>query len=220
LDSRAPELKAALSRGTRRTNAERSAATRAKLIEAAIQLLHKLGYAATTTILVAKRAKVSRGAMLHHFPSKIDLVLAAAKYAADYQRSSHRRKLRDIPAGRDRFHAITEVSWETAREAPAIALLEIMIASRSDKVLRARFAPLAAELEKSTREAVWDCARDAGIKDRATIDAMVDLHTAAMRGLSIEHMFARESGNTDAAFKLLNWYKARLTEHLLKQQQN
>jgi hypothetical protein len=128
--------------------------------------------------------------------------------------------LRDIPAGRDRFVAITEVSWETAREPSAVALLEIMIASRSDKALRARFAPLAAEFEKSTREAVWECARDAGIKDRATIDAMVDLHMAAMRGLAIEEMFAREPGSADAAYKLLKWYKARLTEHLLKQQQN
>jgi AcrR family transcriptional regulator len=158
--------------------------------------------------------------MLHHFPSKIELVLAVAKHAADNQRSSHRQKLRDLPAGRERFLAITDVSWETALEPPAIALLEIMIASRSDKALRARFAPLAADLERSTREAVWDCARDAGIKDRATIDAMVDLHMAAMRGLSIEHMFARESGTTDAAFKLLKWYKSRLTEHLLKQLQN
>jgi AcrR family transcriptional regulator len=220
LDSRAPELKAAATRGGRRTNAERSAATRAKLIEAAVQSLHKFGYAATTTILVAKRAKVSRGAMLHHFPNKIDLVLAAAKYAADYQRSSHRRKLRDIAAGRDRFLAITEVSWETAREPSAVALLEIMIASRSDKALRTRFAPLAAELEQSTREAVWDCAKETGIKDRATIDAMVHLHTAAMRGLSIQDIFASNGSNSDPAFKLLKWYKSRLTEHLLKQQQN
>ena len=54
----------------RRTQEERSAATRAKLLDATIDCLIELGYAGTTTTLIAERAGVSRGAQLHHFPSK------------------------------------------------------------------------------------------------------------------------------------------------------
>ena len=49
----------------RRTNEQRSTETRGKLIKTAIDLLYRSGYSATTTVMVAKRAKVSRGAMLH-----------------------------------------------------------------------------------------------------------------------------------------------------------
>jgi len=54
----------------RRSNAQRSAETRRRLIKAAITCLHVNGYAATTTVAIADKAKVSRGAMLHQFPTK------------------------------------------------------------------------------------------------------------------------------------------------------
>src|SRR5678816_4605841 len=66
-------------------NAERRAATRAKIMEARVKCLAEFGYAATSTPLVAKLAKVSRGSLLHQFPTKVDLILAVAEYAARAQ---------------------------------------------------------------------------------------------------------------------------------------
>jgi len=63
------------------TNPERSAATKAKVIAATIEALHRYGYAATTTILVAKNANVSRGAMLHHYPNAWDCFKSPAGVA-------------------------------------------------------------------------------------------------------------------------------------------
>ena len=68
----------------------RTAAMQQKLIDAAIQCLYELGYAATTTQLVTDRAGVSRGAILHHYPTKVDLMVAVAEYAARYQNRSVR----------------------------------------------------------------------------------------------------------------------------------
>src|SRR5580700_1002942 len=48
----------------RRTQQERSAAMRLRLLDAAVDCLHDLGYSRTTTIEVAARAGVSRGAQL------------------------------------------------------------------------------------------------------------------------------------------------------------
>ena len=66
---------------TRNTSwqAQKSAATRKLIIEAAIQCFVDLGYGRTTTMRIAEAAGLSRGAMLHHFPSKIDIVKAAVK---------------------------------------------------------------------------------------------------------------------------------------------
>lgn len=50
----------------RRTQAERSAQTQARLIDATIRCLIERGYSGTTTTAVCERAEVSHGSLLHH----------------------------------------------------------------------------------------------------------------------------------------------------------
>ena len=64
---------------SRRTQRERSAATQAALLDAAIDCLIAEGYANTTTSRVAARAGLSRGAHLHHFQTRAALVAAAVE---------------------------------------------------------------------------------------------------------------------------------------------
>jgi len=66
----------------RQTNEARSARTRGKVLDATIDCLLELGYANTTTTLISERAGVSRGAQLHHFPTKAELVAAAVEHLA------------------------------------------------------------------------------------------------------------------------------------------
>ena len=60
----------------RRSQVERSATTREALVRAAVDVICELGYTATTTKLVAERAKVTRGAVQHHFGGREDFILA------------------------------------------------------------------------------------------------------------------------------------------------
>jgi AcrR family transcriptional regulator len=188
---------------------------RQRLIEAAIACLRRVGYAATTTQLVMEEAGVSRGAMLHHFPTKVDLIIAVAEAAAAHQNRYVRRRLGAISPGMDRYLAITEATWEAMREPPAIALIEIIIASRSDPALGERFPAIARELEASQREGVWEMAQELGVRDRDAIDRMVRLHRAAMRGLAIEMMFTGDREAAEDGMALLEWYKRHLTGNLL-----
>src|ERR1022692_3244805 len=64
----------------RRTQEERSTRMRARLLDATVDCLARLGYAGTTTTEIAKRARVSRGAQLHHYPRKEDLVIASVEH--------------------------------------------------------------------------------------------------------------------------------------------
>ena len=59
---------------------ERTRAMRARLLEATIECLVERGWAGTSTTVVSQRAGVSRGAQLHHFPTKNALVLAAVEH--------------------------------------------------------------------------------------------------------------------------------------------
>src|SRR5512145_425950 len=60
--------------------AQKSASTRLQIVEAALRCFVELGYARTTTTVIAEKAGLSRGAMLHHFPSKLDIVRAAVEH--------------------------------------------------------------------------------------------------------------------------------------------
>jgi len=59
------------------TNDARSAATRARLIDSAIQALVEVGFSKTTGVEVCRRAGVTRGALNHHFPDFAELLVAS-----------------------------------------------------------------------------------------------------------------------------------------------
>src|SRR5215831_6566968 len=66
-----------------RTQQQRRAETRRALLDAAVDSLIDVGFARTTTLEVQRRAQVSRGALLHHFPSKAELLVAAVDHLAE-----------------------------------------------------------------------------------------------------------------------------------------
>jgi AcrR family transcriptional regulator len=196
-------------------HAERTAAMRKRLIDAAIDCLTRVGYGATTLQTVTDAAGASRGAILHHFPSKVDLMIAVAEYAAEKQNRHVARQLTNTQPGMDRFLAITMATWDAMQRPPAIALLEIMMGSRSDTELGARFPAVIESLEKFQREGVWEQAQSVGITDKAQIEAMAWLHNAAMRGLAMELMFSKDVRRANSAMKLLKRYKGWLTGELI-----
>src|SRR3954471_22069693 len=81
---------------SRRSQAERSAATREALLDATLECLVEDGYAKTTTARVAERAGLSRGAHLHHFRTRDALLAAAADHLT-------RRRHEDLLAAADRL---------------------------------------------------------------------------------------------------------------------
>src|ERR1700739_4698659 len=85
----------------RRTQAERSAAMRTRLLDATVECLVSHGYSGTTTARVAEMAGVTRGAQVHHFRSKEDLVVAAIEHLAQQRAQSAIRELNRVKAGAD-----------------------------------------------------------------------------------------------------------------------
>jgi AcrR family transcriptional regulator len=120
--------------GPRRTQAERTAAMRARIIAAAIDSLVELGHAKTTTLEVQRRAEVSRGALLHHFPSRAELLVAAVDELFAGQRqvfyeSTAAPEHRGIDRGIDAL-------WTVGNSPLALAADELWAAARNDPELR------------------------------------------------------------------------------------
>lgn len=116
---------------------ERSIATRAALLDAALDTLVDRGYAATTTIEVARRAGVSRGAQLHHFPSKAELLTAAVSHLLDRRVAEYRKAFADTAPGADYLEAAIDLLWTMYQGPTFIAWVELWVAARTDATLRA-----------------------------------------------------------------------------------
>lgn len=71
-------LRSGSGRERRRTQEERSAATRGSLLRAAIEIIAESGWMSATTRAVAARAGVTRGALQHYFDSREELLKAVA----------------------------------------------------------------------------------------------------------------------------------------------
>lgn len=121
---------------------ERTRAMRARLLEATVELLIERGYAGTTTTLVSERAGVSRGAQLHHFPTKAALVVAAVEHLTQVRGDELARAAADVPRGVRRTRAVLEMLADHFTSPVFTAALELWVAARTDPELLAAVAPL------------------------------------------------------------------------------
>ncbi|MFF2552507.1 TetR/AcrR family transcriptional regulator [Nocardia sp. NPDC058058] len=133
--------RSAVSKPQRRTQEQRSAETRVRLLDATIECLVEYGYAGTTTPRVAERAGVTRGAQVHHFGSKTDLVVAAISHLAQRRTEAAMQEIGRVRAGGDPLGTALEFMWELHQGPLFIAAIELWVASRTDPVL-------AVEMEK------------------------------------------------------------------------
>jgi AcrR family transcriptional regulator len=128
--------------GTRRTQAERSAAMRARLLDATIASLAELGWARTTTTEVVRRAGVSRGAQVHHFPTKDDLVVAAIDHLFTRRQAEFREAFGELPDDERTADRAVDLLWQTVQGATFRAWLEVIVAARTDDRLHAALEPV------------------------------------------------------------------------------
>jgi AcrR family transcriptional regulator len=119
---------------------------RARLLDATIECLHDLGYARTSTPEIARRAGVSRGAQLHHFPTKAELVTSAVEHLFDRRREEFLQAFRTRPAGQDPAEAAIDILWSMVSGPTFYAWLELVVAARTDTELREPVAQLTTKL--------------------------------------------------------------------------
>ena len=132
----------------RRTQEERSAATRGRILDATVRCLTKYGYAGTTTPRIAQEAGLTRGAQVHHFGSKHELMTAAmhhmtaqtvATVVADFRQG--------LKAPADRIGAVLDLLWDIHHAGGFVPVVELWVAGRTDPLLArevATFSPIMA----------------------------------------------------------------------------
>ncbi len=197
------------------SNPERSAAMRNKLLDATIESLFEVGYFQTSTVAVTERAGVSRGAMLHHFPSKADLIMAASQHIVELRRNIHADRLGKFTTDHEKFLYLIDVLWEAFQTPSGIARIEIMVGARSDPEIGPRFRKLNDELEERHKQLVWGLAQKLGIKDQRKVRAFVQLYAAALRGLAIDSLSPGSRTDIKGAISLLKDFQVHMVDALV-----
>ncbi|HUJ58798.1 MAG TPA: helix-turn-helix domain-containing protein [Kofleriaceae bacterium] len=136
-----------------RTQQQRRDETRRQLLDAAVESLLDVGFARTTTLEVQRRADCSRGALLHHFPSKAELLVAAVDHLAHMRAIQLKALASELPeerAGRARTDAVLELLWQCFSGEFFQVAMELRTAARTDAELR----PVLIAAERSLRDRI------------------------------------------------------------------
>ena len=134
---------------TRVPQEERSRAMRARLLEATVELLVERGFAGTSTTLVSERAGVSRGAQLHHFPTKNALVVAAVEHLTAVRGAELAAAAAALPAGGG-TRGVLALLGDHFTSPVFTAALELWVAARTDPALLEAVAPLEQKVGRDT----------------------------------------------------------------------
>jgi AcrR family transcriptional regulator len=122
----------------------KSSKTRETILEATLDCLADHGYANTTHNLICQKAKVSRGAMLHHYPTTQDLMVAVIDYAFYKHMSTFSQMVSELTdESRLNRNTAIAIDWHLCQSREMLVYLELRVASRTNAELRAIFLPRA-----------------------------------------------------------------------------
>lgn len=161
----------------------KSIQTRLAILEAAIDCLQEHGFARTTTQLIAQMAGISRGAMLHHYATKQDLIGSVIEYTFYKRMENFLAAIRSLPED-DRVdrNAGIEIYWQSLLTREFAAYLELMVAARTDAELREFFLPKARHYEHLERAEVFRAFPE-WQGDPGAYELAMDFCIASMQGL-------------------------------------
>jgi AcrR family transcriptional regulator len=170
---------------------DRSRATRQRLLEAAVESLAEVGYAATTVSVVATRAGVSRGAAQHHFPTRADLFEAAVEYMTEVRLAEIKAQAAALPSGPARTEAIVGMLADVYTGPLFRAALHLWVAASTEDALRRQIVRLEAHVGRQAHRALLEVLevseRTPGVRE--TVQGVLDM----ARGLGLADLLTDDS---------------------------
>jgi AcrR family transcriptional regulator len=155
-------------------------------MEATVECLVKVGFGRTSTTLISERAGVSRGAQLHHFPTKDALVVAAVAHLTEVRGAELAAAARALPVRRTRD--VLRMLGDHVASPVFMAALELWVAARTDPTLHAAVEPLEQRIGRQTHrltvELLGADESRPGVRElvQATLDLVRGLGLAATIG--------------------------------------
>ena len=184
----------------RRTQAERTQGTRTRILDAAVEVLRKKGYAHFRTADVAKAAGVSRGAQLHHFATKEKLVYATMEHVFTNVLETSRSRARSVRKGDDPLEKVIADGRDFFFSTPFFISLDIATSINS-KAFRQKLMGMVRKARLPAEQAWLEALMASGMSEK-TADDVLWLTLGLVRGLAIRMLWQDEPERFDRLLKL------------------
>lgn len=192
----------------RRTQAERRRETRARILDACIDVLVERGFAGLTTTEVAGRAGVSRGALAHYFRTREALILAATEYLMD---KGTRRAVAEADRARSSADPVERFVADAERfffDRIYIAMMELLVAARTDRAFAGHYLPIVVKWRARINDIWLEVLVEAGLP-RARARTVLQLSNNLMRGLALTSLW---DDDPDLRRRLLGEWRKMLAD--------
>ena len=196
----------ASNRKTTGKQARKSLATQRQIIETAIRCLAKYGYHDTTYIRISEESGVSRGAMRHHFPSRIDIMKATIEHLHNKRLAAFRKAAASFPDdGPSRTRANIKALWQHVNHPTFMVFIDLALAARKDRELAAIFRPAQRTFRQECYYAALELFPE-WLKHREQLRTAIDLALYMMEGMVLDDL----SPDGESATRLLDFLAREL----------
>ena len=145
----------------------------------------RLATSHTTTTAVCERAGLSRGAQLHHFPTKSELVIAAVAHLAMRRAKEVREEAKRLAGLDDRIEAALELIWTSFSGPLFYAALELWVAARTDAELHENLFRFERGVGKAMGQ-LWQEFAGESQAEKLRFDDVLELTFSVMRGMALQ----------------------------------
>ena len=175
-----------------RTQEERSAETRAKLVAAMLDCLQEVGAARTSTNMVAERAGVSRGALTHHYASKEELLVDAVEHLLKEASRDIRGLAEDVRAARLDLDGFLDRVCEMYLGRLLQITLEHVTEARHNETLRESLVPVV-RMFHDALDTIWrEFFRGTSLSS-TEVETVLTTTTCMFRGMGIQTVLRQDS---------------------------
>lgn len=177
---------------------------RDRILDAAVQSLIEQGAARTTTLEVQRKAEVSRGALLHHFPTHAELLSATVIDLVRRNEQSVFELLDKLQSAPDAVERAIRALALMMAQPPFMAELELWALARTDEGLREALLKVERDARKESERVLR--ALFAPVSDRPGHDAVIAMTTDFLRGFVLSGVLRRNPVRRQQMIS--NWVRA------------
>jgi AcrR family transcriptional regulator len=192
VDDTAPAMIPATPRPkARRTQEERSGEMKQRILAAAFEVLKERGIAGFTTPEVARRAGVSRGAQVHHFPSKHELVVAAMEHVFQLALAHGLGLAKTAKLSNRPLEALIQDASAFYFSDYFYVGLDMLLAGAKDPAFKDAAVQVVRNYRRPVEQAWLSVMRELGLSEAVSEDLLL-LTVSLVRGLGIRALWSPE----------------------------
>ena len=185
----------------RRTQAERTEATRTRILKAAANLIRNRGYANFRTADVAAAAGLSRGAQLHHFPTKDSLVVATLQYVFEQAQVLSRHRAAAVNRPRDLIEAVIKDAREFFFSEHFFVAIDIVLSTSTNEAVRKQILEISRKARRPVETAWTEALAASGVPPSVSAD-IVALTLSLVRGMALRTLWDNDPKWFDELFSV------------------